>query len=62
MTPRERLDRRIDRCDCGAWRWDRECRICSEKWSQNGNSDNFDHRNEVKSAPNPHDQAFVLGR
>lgn len=29
-TWRERLDARIDRCDCGGWRFDGKCKQCDD--------------------------------
>ena len=30
MSYLDALDARIDRCDCGAWRWDGVCAICGK--------------------------------
>jgi hypothetical protein len=30
MSYLDHLDGRIDRCDCGAWRWDGVCATCGQ--------------------------------
>jgi hypothetical protein len=33
----DHLDARIDRCECGAWRWDGVCATCGQPTDENRN-------------------------